>query len=101
MKLKSKMLLGMGIIISTSMLVLAAIVSLQASSKAAASLEVASENQLLAIRDTKKTQIEDYFATLHKQVATFASNETFAHAMQEFSARFNTLQETSPLDIES
>ncbi len=92
MKLKTKILLGIGLIVSSSMLVLATIVSTQASTKAAESLTKASEQQLTAVRDTKKSQIEEYFDLINKQAVTLAADETVGLAMKAFAENFESMQ---------
>jgi methyl-accepting chemotaxis protein len=96
MKLKTKILLGIGLIVSSSMLVLATIVSTQASTKAAESLTKASEQQLTAVRDTKKSQIEEYFDLINKQAVTLAADETVGMAMKAFAENFESMQGDIP-----
>jgi len=51
-------------------------------------LETAAENQLISIRDTKKTQIEDYFGAIRNQVLTFSNDRMIIDAMRQFKATF-------------
>lgn len=91
MKLKNKILLGIGVILGTSMLVLAVSISWQATSKASVELEKVSMEKLTAIRDNKKSQIEDYFKTLENNAISFADIELTQHAMRSLAESFNTL----------
>jgi len=51
-------------------------------------LNAAAKNQLVSIRDTKKTQIEDYFGTIRNQVLTFSNDRMIIDAMHQFKATF-------------
>ncbi len=47
------------------------------------------EKKLVAIRDSRKSQIEDYFKTIQSQVISFSNNRMVIDAMREFSQAFN------------
>jgi len=54
-------------------------------------LESAASNQLIAIREAKKTQIEDYFSTIRDQALTFSNNTMIIDAMREFKDSFGSV----------
>ena len=51
-------------------------------------MEAQATQQLLALRDTKKQQIEQYFETMQKQMLTFARDRMMVEAMVKFSRAF-------------
>jgi len=59
-------------------------------STASIALEAAAKNQLIAIRDTKKTQIEDYFGTIRSQVISFSDGLMIIAAMHAFKTAYKT-----------
>lgn len=101
MKLKSKMLLGIGLLVAVPLLLQAMIIAFKASADAGKALSVATERQLISLRDTKKSQIEDYFNTLHNQAAVYADDTMIQAAMLEFSAGFSTLADEQTIPTET
>lgn len=104
MKLKTKMLMGIGLLVAVPLLLQAMIIALKASSDAGTALSKATERQLVSLRDTKKTQIEDYFNIIHKQAAIYADDEMIQRALLEFSEGFQRLPNdyvTSPDTLET
>ena len=65
------------------------------SNQARMALQNSAQNQLLSIRETKKGQIEDYFANIKNQVLTYANDRMIIEAMSEFQQAFNEV----PFDI--
>lgn len=53
-------------------------------------------NQLISVREVKKSQIEDYFEFIRKQVLTMAENQVVIDAMRDFTEAF---PEAAPSDI--
>ena len=89
MNIKNKMILmacGLAIVpVTIAILVLENI----ATSTASEALEAAAKNQLVSIRDTKKTQIEDYFGTIRSQVISFSSSRMIINALREFKTSYD------------
>lgn len=52
------------------------------------SLRQAAQNQLIAIREAKKIQIQDYFSTIREQVITLSSNTMTVSAVKQLSSAF-------------
>lgn len=63
-------------------------------------LEQKAEDGLVAIRDLKKSQIEDYFQSIHDQVATFSEDRMIVEAMRQFSQSFDSYREEAGLSTE-
>ena len=60
-------------------------------------MEEQATQQLIALRDTKKQQIEHYFDTIHKQISTFAKDLMIVEAMLEFDGAFKNY--SSEIDL--
>ncbi|MEH6625246.1 MAG: methyl-accepting chemotaxis protein [Motiliproteus sp.] len=91
MNIKRKVTLA-AIAIATIPLLLASLtLGKIASDQSSEALEQAARNQLVSIRETKKTQIEDYFGTIRNQVLTFSNDEMVISAMEEMSVAFRQL----------
>ncbi|MDH5370663.1 MAG: HAMP domain-containing protein, partial [Gammaproteobacteria bacterium] len=60
-----------------------------ATNDASAALEDAAKRQLISIRDTKKTQIEDYFNTIRSQVITLSNSRMMITAMRELKTSYD------------
>lgn len=65
---------------------------------ASEALENAARNQLVSIRDTKKTQIEDYFHTIRDQALTFSNDRMIIVAMRDFSQAFREVAKGADID---
>lgn len=70
-----------------------------AAGDSSAALEDAAKRQLISIRDTKKTQIEDYFNTIRGQVLTLSSSRMMITAMREFKTSYDFVSDGA--DIKS
>ena len=53
-------------------------------------MEEQATHQLVALRDTKKQQVEQYFETMHKQMSTFANDRMVVEAMVKFNQGFKS-----------
>jgi methyl-accepting chemotaxis protein len=95
MNIKKKMILmacGLAIIPLTI-----AIITLEsiATDTAKNALKYAAENQLISIRDTKKTQIEDYFGTIRNQIISFSDDHMIIDATRAFKTSFKIVAENA------
>ena len=61
----------------------------KASKDSELALEKAAEERLIAIRDSSKARIEDYFETIDKQIITLSTNRMVIDAMKMFKQGFN------------
>ena len=91
------------IIIASSLAIIPVVIAILlleniATSDASAALEDAAKRQLVSIRDTKKTQIEDYFGTIRSQVISFSDDHMIIDAMRAFSASFKTVAKGADID---
>jgi methyl-accepting chemotaxis protein len=66
-----------------------------ATDQASVALEDAAKRQLISIRDTKKTQIEDYFGTIRSQIITLSSDRMIVNAMREFKTSYDFISESA------
>jgi methyl-accepting chemotaxis protein len=65
---------------------------------ASIALEDAAKRQLISIRDTKKTQIEDYFDTIRSQVITLSNSRMMITAMRELKTSFDFVAEDADIN---
>ncbi|MEY3017474.1 MAG: hypothetical protein RL336_609, partial [Pseudomonadota bacterium] len=98
MNLKTKMLLGIGVLVTLPLALQALIITWQASSGASQALADTNNRQLIAIRDSKKSQIEDYFSLIRNQVITYADDPMVQEAMLAFSEGFQSLEMDQAID---
>ena len=61
------------------------------------SLEESAFNQLTAIRETKKENIESYFDQIRNQILTFSEDKMIIDAMKEFKEVFHEIKEESEI----
>ena len=98
MNIKNKMILmacGLAIVPVTIAILVLENISTNTASDA---LEASTKNQLIAIRDAKKTQIEDYFATIRSQVLTLSNSRMTITAMREFNRSFDFADENADIN---
>ncbi len=90
------MKIGMGTKVITLFLIAGivplAIMGILGYKSSSSSLREQAFNQLVSVRETKKKQIEDYFATIRKQIRTFSENGMVVDAMREFKATFKDVR---------
>ena len=63
-------------------------------------LEEQAFNKLIATREIKATQIENYFSQIRHQIKTFSENHMVISAMKDFAAAFKTIIEERNLTPE-
>ncbi len=66
---------------------------------ASKSLRKQAENNLVAVRDIKRNQVNDFFTTRKNDLITFSSNSTVIQAMGEFSNAFSMLGKKGVRDL--
>jgi methyl-accepting chemotaxis protein len=76
MKISIKIILASVVLSGVGIITEGSLVGLQASSIASAALEKRSFDQLVAVREIQKTQIEHYFLTIEKEIVTLSNNHT-------------------------
>jgi serine phosphatase RsbU (regulator of sigma subunit) len=87
MKIGLKLTLAFFIVAGISMLVIGII----SFNKAKTSLAKESFNKLLAVREAKEDQIEDYFHIINNQILSFSENPTVLRAMKKFRGGFDSI----------
>ena len=88
MKIKSKLLFGIISICSIIIFLLSTISYLNGKQ----ALEKASFDKLIAIKEIKKSQIEDYFNFIRNQILTFSSDKMIIAAMKSFKTSFHNIK---------
>lgn len=95
MKIKQKVTIATIIVMLVPLLVSTILTNYIASDKSYAALNELSEQRLIALKDTKTEQIEDYFSTINKQLLNLANSGIIAQALDDFS----TAAKTYAIDI--
>ncbi len=90
MNIRSQLLLASFAITAMSISTVAIILGWQALESGSSALEQQAKNQLVAIRETKKTQIVDYFDTISNQLLTFSNDRMIIDATKSFTKSFKT-----------
>src|SRR6056300_307921 len=98
MKLKSKMLLGIGLLVAIPMILQAVIIAWRASIDANEALSLTNQRQMVSLRDTKKLQIEDYFNTIDKQASIYADDMMVQEAVLAFNEGFAALPQENAIN---
>ena len=99
MKLKSKILIGAIVLVALPVVVLTGVLSSISASSSFDSLEQASKERLVAIRALTKGRIEDYLATIDKQIQSYSSNRMIINAMGSFTLAYQDYSAQTNQDI--
>ena len=88
-------MIGTKVTVAFFMATLVAILSVSFISfyEADVALENETMNKLIAVREIKASQIEDYFTQIRNQVVTFSEDVMIVDAMQAFTRTFNAVHE--------
>lgn len=98
MNIKKKLIIMASSLAILPVVLAIAILENIASGDAAAALEDAAKRQLISIRDTKKTQIEDYFNTIRGQILTLSSSRMMVNAIREFKTSYDFVAEGADIN---
>ena len=90
MLIKRKLVLGAVLLTFIPSVVISFLIASIAISSSNSSLQEAAKNQLVSIRDIKKSEIESYFQTIQHQVTTFSNDRMIIDAMKEFKSSFSS-----------
>jgi len=91
MSLKLKLLSGAVLLSALPVILLGVISAWKAGNDGLQAMEQASKEQLIAIREMKRGQIESYFQSIHKQIFTLAASPVVKEALQAFSQSYRKL----------
>jgi len=93
MKIKHKLLLQAVFLAVIPALIIAAVITLQANHASFKALEKKSQEQLIALRELKKSQITAYLQTIDAQVKTLSANPAVVDAAAKFVHSFHSLND--------
>lgn len=93
MNLRKKMIFSAATLAAVPVLLASFLLGQKASSDSEAALELAAKERLVAIRDSSKARIEDYFEIINKQIITFSSSTMVVDAMNIFSHGFESYKD--------
>ncbi len=101
MNIKKKIILGSSLLAAVPLIMAGIFIETMATNTARHALEAQTEQQLISLREIKKTQIEDYFNVIRKQVLTFSNDRMIIDGVKEFkSAFYRYREETLDADID-
>jgi methyl-accepting chemotaxis protein len=93
MNIKSKLLLGSGIMTVIPLLIVSVVIGWQAINEGEMALREQIINRLVSSRDDKAAQIENYFNSIRDQLTTFSHDQMFIDAMLSFNDAFSNVKE--------
>ncbi|MCJ8295897.1 MAG: methyl-accepting chemotaxis protein [Colwellia sp.] len=88
MKISNKIILASVVLSAIGIITAGGLVGWQATSIAATAMEKRAFSQLVAIREIQKTQIENYFKTITKEVITYSNDGMIIDMMQQLPEPF-------------
>ena len=101
MKIKQKLIIG-GILLTAIPTILTSIaVDTSAGKTGHAAIQQQAGENLIAIRELKKNQIEEYFSTIRSQVKTFSNDRMVIDAMREFKQSYGELNSADNENLDS
>lgn len=92
MKIKSKMILGSTLLAALPVIIASIVLDVIAVDTSSAALEGQVRNQLVALRESKKTQVEDYFKTIYSQLLNMASSPSIQYSTRAFGEQYDAIQ---------
>ena len=98
MNIKKKLIIIASSLAIIPLIIAIAVLEKIATDKSADALEDAAKRQLISIRDTKKTQIEDYFNTIRGQILTLSSSRMIVNAAREFKTSYDFVAEGADIN---
>ncbi len=102
MKIKIKLIVGSVLLVLIPGLLVGVAVGVSALQTASSSLEHAVSQQLIAVRDSTKRSIVDYFDTINNQVLTLSASPLTVEAMSSLTVAFkNYRKETNLTDVDA
>ena len=101
MRLRSKVITNISVIVLAGLVVLAVTLGSIAVNITSTATSEQVHQRLIGLRDAKKDQIESYFSFIESQVVSFAANMTVVEAAIEFSDAFGDFQSEANLPGDS
>lgn len=93
LKLKQKITLITVLLCALPLLILGVITTFIATNKATTALQHSAEEQLISLRNVKKTEIEHYFKTIENQAANLAKSERVVAALDNLTKAIKQLSQ--------
>jgi len=98
MSLRTKLLLLCILIAIIPTILISSIIGVKSFDSAQKALEETAEQKLVAIRDMKQQQIEDYFSFIQKQILTLSRDQMTIDAMASFNSAFSAYRPEQELN---
>jgi len=93
MNIKTKMLLGSALLSIIPLFIVSMVIGWQSIDKGEQALQEQIQNRLIALRDDKKAQIENYFKITTDQLITFSKDQMFIDASLSFKDAFTNFND--------
>ena len=90
MRLKAKLIVGSILLAVIPVVISGTVITWLATQEAKVTLAEQAKNNLTAIREIKKEQIESYFQTIQDQVLTFSNDRMIIEVMKDFKNAFKS-----------
>ncbi len=97
MSIRLKIILSTVLLVLASLIVSNLLLTVVVSERISNALHTQVEQRLIAIRDAKKGQIEEYFQNIQEQVATLAESKMTEEALRAFMVAFSSLESQAVL----
>jgi len=101
MLIKNKLLIGAALLAVIPVIATAVTLGWLSYDAGKASIEFESQQKLIALRENKASQIEDYFEFIRKQIVTLAEDRMTIDAMKSYSDTFSRFKNEGGVDIDS
>ena len=101
MKIKYKLLLQAILLAVIPAITLAMIITMQANKSSFNALELKTQEQLISVRELKKSQITSYLNTIENQVTTLSKNLAIVSAAEKFTTSFYQQKVNTPKSTSS
>ncbi|MDH5785427.1 MAG: methyl-accepting chemotaxis protein [Chromatiales bacterium] len=93
MKIKNKMILGSTLLAAVPVIIASIVLDVIAVNTSSEALQDQVRNSLVSLRESKKSQVEDYFKTIYGQLLNLASLPAVKENVLEFSDEYNLVEE--------
>ncbi len=92
MRIKSKMILGSALLALVPVAIVSLVLGSNAVDSSGEAMRKQVQNQLIALRESKKTQVEDYFKTIYGQLANLSQLPAVVANVRQFSDEYNEVE---------
>lgn len=92
MKIRNKMILGSTLLTALPVIIASIVLDKIAVDTSSEALKEQVRNQLVALRESKKSQVENYFKTIYSQLLSMASSPSVQYTVHSLSNEYNRIE---------